>query len=414
MEQTPKASNPIPGTPSAITDNEEETINIGDFLALCLNNWGWFAISICACMILGGYYLISTPKKYTRTASLIITDSNSGGMTPVADMMNNMGLFNTSSDVNNEIIAFQSPDLISSAIKRLGDNITYQAKTTFKPVLLYGDSTQYIVDFLDLDDTRSARLRITNKGGGKLELDKFKPEIDDFPESLTANLGDTVVTTAGRVVIHPGANYKPDYGYPITVNHYSISSAIDMFSAMMKVELASDDASVINLSMTDVSIARADDFINMIITVYNEKWVEDKNVLSNLTSKFIDERLGVIEQELGKVDENISDFKSDHLLPDIKSTSEMYMKRSDDNMRRQLELSTQISIAQFLNEFVSATLDNGGLIPANSGLENSGITQQINDYNKLQLERDRLAQNSSPTNPLVLDSQNNLLELESI
>ncbi len=403
MEETPNVPGQPNGSPVPTTEAEEESLNIGDFFSLCLNNWIWFVVSICVFLIMGCYYVLSTPKKYTRTASLIITDTNSGGMTPVADMMNNMGLFNTSSDVNNEIIAFQSPALISTVISRLGDNIVYTAHTRIKKVLQYKDSTQYAVDFLDLTDAVSATLTIDQGEGGSLEIDKFTLSGKKFPESITARMNDTLSTPIGRIVVHPGANYREDFEHKVTVSHMSLSSAIDMFTSMLKVELASDNASVINISMTDVSSARADDFIDTLIDVYNEKWVDDKNVLSRLTSKFIDERLAVIEHELGQFDENISEFKSNNLLPDLQSASEIYMRRSDENTRRELELNTQISIAQFLKDLVEATLADGGLIPANTGLENSGVVQQIAEYNKLQLERDRIALNSSDSNPLVID-----------
>ena len=59
--------------------------------------------------------------------------------------------------------------------------------------------------------------------------------------------------------------------------------------------------------------------MSMLISVYNENWVKDKNQIAVSTSMFINERLGVIEQELGNVDEDISSYKSEHLLPDVQA-----------------------------------------------------------------------------------------------
>ena len=38
--------------------------------------------------------------------------------------------------------------------------------------------------------------------------------------------------------------------------------------------------------------------------------------------------VGVIERELGNVDEDISSYKSEHLLPDVQAASSMYMAQS--------------------------------------------------------------------------------------
>ena len=54
-------------------------------------------------------------------------------------------------------------------------------------------------------------------------------------------------------------------------------------------------STVINLSIKDVGVRRAEDILNTLISVYNENWVKDKNQIAISTSMFINDRLGVIE-----------------------------------------------------------------------------------------------------------------------
>ena len=58
--------------------------------------------------------------------------------------------------------------------------------------------------------------------------------------------------------------------------------------------------------------------------------MRDKNQIAVSTSMFINERLGIIEQELGNVDENISSYKSENLLPDVQAASSIYMAESSE------------------------------------------------------------------------------------
>ena len=60
-----------------------------------------------------------------------------------------------------------------------------------------------------------------------------------------------------------------------------------------------------------------------LIEMYNEKWIQDKNQIAVSTSQFIGDRLSVIENELGNVDENIAGYKSEHLLPDVQAASSL-------------------------------------------------------------------------------------------
>lgn len=87
------------------------------------------------------------------------------------------------------------------------------------------------------------------------------------------------------------------------------------------------------MSIDDASVQKAEDILNTLIEVYNEKWIQDKNQIAVSTSRFIGERLGVIENELGHVDENISNYKSEHLLPDVQAASSLYMSQSAENKK---------------------------------------------------------------------------------
>ena len=61
--------------------------------------------------------------------------------------------------------------------------------------------------------------------------------------------------------------------------------------------------------MNDLSPTRAADILDMLITVYNEEAIKDKNRISVNTAEFIKERLQIIEHELGSVETDIEDLK---------------------------------------------------------------------------------------------------------
>ena len=143
--------------------------------------------------------------------------------------------------------------------------------------------------------------------------------------------------------------------------------------------------------------------------MYNEKWIQDKNQIAVSTSQFIGDRLSVIESELGHVDENISSFKSEHLLPDVQAASSLYMAQSAENKKELLTLNTQLSTARYiLKELKEKSLSQP--LPTNSGIANSNIESQISEYNNMVLNRNRLIANSSEKNPLVKDLASSFLQ----
>ena len=182
-------------------------------------------------------------------------------------------------------------------------------------------------------------------------------------------------------------------------------------SQNLTVSLSDEKATVINLSYVDVCIQRAEDLLNTLISVYNENWVKDKNQIAVSTSMFINDRLGVIEGELGNVDENISSFKSEHLLPDVQAASNLYMTQSSETSSKILALNTQLSMARYIRGYLTSSNGQNQLLPANSGLESANIEKQISDYNAMQLQRNSLVANSSEQNPLVQDLDQSLKAL---
>ena len=165
--------------------------------------------------------------------------------------------------------------------------------------------------------------------------------------------------------------------------------------------LNSEKASVIDLSINDCSTQRAEDILGMLITVYNENWVKDKNQIAVSTSAFINERLEMIEKELGSVDEDISSYKSRHLLPDVEAVSGMFMNKSVATDNQLMELANQLYMTRFIKSYLEGEKTADRLLPVNTGIENANLEAQINAYNGSLLSRDKLMANSSASNPLV-------------
>lgn len=185
----------------------------------------------------------------------------------------------------------------------------------------------------------------------------------------------------------------------------------DSYTQKLRADLGNENATIINLSIDDASVQKAEDILNTLIEVYNEKWIQDKNQIAVSTSRFIGERLGVIENELGHVDENISNYKSEHLLPDVQAASSLYMSQSAENKKEIQTLTNQLTTAQYIRRELNSK-DMNQPLPTNSGIANVNIESQIGEYNKMVLDRNRLIANSSEKNPLVKDLGNSMQSMK--
>lgn len=384
---------------------QDDFLRIQDLLYLCLARWKWFVLSLAVTIGAATAYLLRTPAVYTRTASVLIKEDSKGkSVSSDLESFSEFGLFQSGTNVNNELITFRSPSLMTEVVKRLRLDMNYFVRGKFHRQVAYGLTLPVDVTINDLPENESAGFTLEIQPDGTLYLSDFIRNGTDLEEKdVKGSLLDSITTPLGKIIIHTTPNYVKGEAYTLYVGKSSLYNAVNSCSSNLSVSLNSEKASVIDLSFKDNSTQRAEDVLSMLISVYNENWVKDKNQIAVSTSMFINERLGVIERELGNVDEDISSYKSEHLLPDVQAASSMYMAQSSAANAQILSLNNQLYMTRYIRNYLANDANRTQLLPANSGIESANIESQIAEYNKQLLQRNSLVANSSTENPLVVD-----------
>lgn len=383
----------------------DDFLRIQDLLYLCLAKWKWFVLSLVVTTGVAAVYLLRTPAVYTRTASVLIKEDSKGkSVSSDLESFSEFGLFQSNTNVNNELIAFQSPALMTEVVKRLRLDMNYFVPGKFHRQVAYGLTLPVDVTISDLPENESAGFTLEVRPDSTLLLSGFTRNGTDLEgKDIKGRLLDSITTPLGKIVVHTTPNYVEGEAYTLYVDKSGLYNAVNSCSSNLSVSLNNEKASVVDLSFRDNSIQRAEDVLDMLISVYNENWVKDKNQIAVSTSMFINERLGVIERELGNVDEDISSYKSEHLLPDVQAASSMYMAQSSQTNAQILALNNQLYMTRYIRNYLSNDANRTQLLPANSGIESANIESQIAEYNKQLLQRNSLVANSSTENPLVVD-----------
>ena len=398
---------------------QTDYLRLQDLFALCIGKWKWFVLSLIVFVGLAVTYLLITPPVYTRSTSLLIKEDGKKGGSSFTSEMNafaEMGLFSANTNVNNELISIQSPDLLLEVIRRLNLDVNYKTDGQFHKETLYGRTLPLKVEFKDLayNDFSSFKINISK---GKYYLSDFELNGDEVGNDtlILTNSKKETVTPIGKLIITKSPYFKETAfeDMNIYVSRTGLLASITNCKDKMTAALNDEKATIIDITYKDVSIQRAEEFLNTLISVYNENWVKDKNQIAVSTSQFINERLQVIESELGNVDSDISTYKSANLIPDIEAASQMYMNTANQANIQATDLNNQLYMARYIREHVNNKNSKDQLLPANSGINSPIIEQQINDYNEKMLQRNSLVANSSAENPLAQDMDKNLAEMRT-
>ena len=407
MEQSP-----------AIQPAEETSsdISIRDILISCAAHWRWYVVTVIVALVAAWLYIKKTQPVYKRDASIMVLERNNKP-TVLNQLLNDyadFGFFADNTNVNNVIAAIKSPDVMSEVIERLGLDVSYSTAGTFYDKTLYGKSLPVKIKMLDVpkDETASLHVGLTADGGVKMsDFVKNGKRQDSY--DLTCSVGRTVNTPLGRIAIarqpdYPGAAAAND---EIDVKKLSLNAATGRFLAGLSVEIGDKKSTILDLSYNDVSPERAEDILNAVIDTYNKVWMKNRNEVTAGVTKFLDERLAIIERELDNVDNDISVYKSKNLLPDIEKAYSLSMERADKNSAVLLGLKTRLSVAGYVREYLIERGNTNQLIPVNIGLDDDRIDGLVAEYNALQLERNSLMANSGKNNPLIKDMDKSLAQL---
>lgn len=400
--------------------NNNSAVPLTDIFYRTLHYWPWVLLSVCVCIGMAVIYILRTPNSYSQTASLLIKDDGKGKSTAALDDFSDFGFFSNNTNIQNEVTTLKSHDLMEEVVRRLNLDMNYLLPGTFHDIVAYGTSLPVEARIINFPDNALASFNLKVNASGKVEITDLHQmtgdeAIDDREQNkpYIGNLNDTIKTIAGPVVVRPTNSYVKGEEIDLKVEKTPLLETVDSYEKRLMVELNNEKGTVIDLTFTDQNIQRADDVLSTVIGIYNESWIRDKNQIAVSTSNFINDRLRVIEGELGNVDSDISSYKSENLVPDVESAASSYMAESQALGQEILGLNNQLQMTRYIRNYLNNDASNDKVLPTNTGVQNVDLERQIGEYNAKVLERNNLLSKSSEKNPLVKDMDKELSEMRS-
>ena len=397
-------------SPDSSFSSKAFTINPMDIVKYLLYNWYWFVLSVA---IFGGvqwYRYSTTQNVYSCSAQVMFKDA----LQHMAGL-DRFSRYNQKFNVSNEILQFQSSAFMSEAVKRLNADINYTVMDYLRVKELYNQSPVQ-VDFVDAEPNSSLSITVTPQ-------DKNSVMLSDFPvasKNLIAKLNAVVKTPIGRIKVTPTPYYTEQYykkGIDVKKNSRGhVTSTLLKNLRIYQAETSdashnSSSSSILNMSLKDNNVERAKDVLNMLITIYNEENIKDKNKVAVNTANFINERLEIISKELSGVEQDLQNYKEANQMVDVGSEAHYSLSDREEYSTASKDLRMQAQMGNYIKDYLSDPSKSTDLIPTNTGLKDGNVESQIQQYNNTKLKRDRLVEGSSEKNPVVQDLDKSLASM---
>lgn len=217
---------------------------------------------------------------------------------------------------------------------------------------MYG-SSPVLVHFLPEDAERLKApilLTVNYQSGNQIDVtatingNTINKHFTELPAVLSGEAGTLTFTSNPTAPITGSGSVDVSI-----VNPLSIAKG---YRSALSIEPTSKTTSVVTVSIKNTNKKRGEDFINKLVEIYNKNANNDKNEVAQNTARFIDERISVINQELGTTEQELESFKREAGLTDLSSDAQLAVSEQSAYEKLCVENGTQLNLVQYLSEYI--------------------------------------------------------------
>ena len=377
-------------------------IPIKAFFNACARNWYWFIISAIIFGSLAYLYSKSQTQLYQATALIVVNNEDSKTAGTTSQVFSDLNLAQGNGIVSNELYKIRSSNIMENVVRHLGLNIQYYGHVYLRDVNIYKHSPVQITPLKS--DPGTFTIEIVPQS-----MSEFEFKVDGENQWKKARFGSKINTKShGAVAVTKTRFFTPDHkGYLVKAKVMPVSVTARGFVNRLTAEQADKYSDIVRMNITTDNYDLCLDILNALIEAYNEDALSDKNKVAHATEDFINQRIAKISGELGSVDSRIASLKS------ASANAEMYADASSGVKFQEnvADANMQLSLATYIRDYL-AGMSGNELIPTNTGIaSNTGIEQQINQYNEVMLKYQKISATATSEAPIIADLNKQLASM---
>src|SRR5690606_2912958 len=243
-------------------ETQNQQIDLKALLFNYLRHWHWFAISIAICLFLAFLYLRYATPQYEVTSKVLIKDDKKGGgsLDPAA-VFQDLDVFKSNQNINNEIEVLKGKTLMFRVLQELNLETTFYTEGNIKTSEVYGQSLPIKITLSSLDSIalgQRIKIEIVDKNNYTLTDDEGSQDYA-FGAQVKRSYGVFTLTASGDI-----ENEKT-----IWIQFNDLEKMAATFNQQIGINPVNKDASVLIISLVNAVPKKAQDIINKLIEVYN-------------------------------------------------------------------------------------------------------------------------------------------------
>lgn len=377
-------------TEKSFINEDEPGFDIMEWFNLFLGYWYLFAIGLVIAL---GLSLMQNRKwlPVYKTSGTIIIDDSRSSLNSAQVMMQGFGVQESYRNVNNQVIMFNSYDLLSRVVDSLQHmQVEYISKGRFRTRNLYDQSPVYIHKDFVSPSAYGVLFKLKVNADGTYQITE---EEDVLPHGFLIN-GKTGIPLQHNlffITIHafPDRVGASDLFFRFRTRDELIGD----FSSRLSLNYVMEGSSVLEISLASETPNRDVDFINKLCEVYLMSNLERKNDAATRTINFIDEQLSNVSQSLEKSQDNLTEFRKRTQMINVTAVSGEILGKATSYDAEMNQIRLQESYLDYLSKYLKTNLSDGTVIaPSSLGLTEPMLMTMVQQINDLLIKRSEITE----------------------
>lgn len=371
----------------------QPVIDFGKIFRNYLRHWWWFAISLVVCMGLAFIYIKKKNSVYLVKGLIMVNQEEAGGVGKAGAMTAMMSMLGAGSsdhsNPENEMMKMMSQTNLIDVVNTLNLQYNYWSTSGLlaKKNSLYPHSPiaisipQHILDTISV----GTKFHIVKDKGGKDFTITVEQDGDKLYDAQFTRFPYSARTPYGTFKITLTKYFDPHAELDVYATAASTPATIHLLRENLGVNYLSKKADAIQVDMEDSNIERAEDIINTLMSLYNDRRSRDRIAHNRAALEFIDNRLLTLYNELEVADGKVEQYKRDNRIVDAEAEANYIFTRMSSIDEQYVQMQTRAENYRLFRDMLSNPATNGNQIPftASELAMSEAFGQFMSGYNTL-------------------------------
>lgn len=359
--------------------------------------------SVVIFMVMTYVRLRYEPNIYSVTSTLMVKDPNTRTPTGESDL-EELLFMGSNKNIEDEIQVVQTRRIGQRVVRALGLEIQFFNEGKIRTSLINPPETPVRLSIISLkDSTKPFSMTVHVLDDRQFTLGEEKKPI-----------------SFGQVFELPQGSFML-FRKPIGLGNFNTSDFIITYASaeqrageLLKGLIAVPSGTsnnIMRLTFETENPRLGLDVLNQWMLEYQKLGLEENKLSAENTLSFINEQLSEVNQELAVVEGNLLRSREKNMVINVEAQSQKVFDAMNDLDKEIVQQSVQLELVDNLIKYISDETQPYRQVGSLLGLQEPSLAAQINEFNRLQVERETMLKTTTRANPMIQNMETTISRL---